>query len=41
MRIKKVEEISEAIGRLSSEELKNVIKHTVIEDILEFEPAVF
>ena len=35
LRIKKVEEISESMGRLTSEELKNVIKRTVIEDILE------
>ena len=35
LRIKKVEDISESMGRLTSEELKNVIKRTVIEDILE------
>ena len=35
LRIKKVEEISESMGRLKSEELKNLIKRTVIEDILD------
>ena len=35
MRIQKVEEISEQMYRFSPDELKNLVKRTVIDDVLE------